>query len=166
MTPGGITFICEAFKLVYALSQQHEIAVPMISCNTECRFSVHWTHSLKIYDKRAVVWKSLYKYVRMLFSMMLYIKSCMWGYTAWAYLNAKQQCPLTSGWTMLNSLCLIRWLTLQRIQGHSLICHWGNGGQTHRISSTHWVLQVASESVCMWDCSMFPRPQTPCKPQR
>lgn len=98
------------------------------------------------------------------FSRRLYTKSCTLGHTDRAYLNSRQQCPLTSGWTMLNSLCLIRWLTLQRRQGRSLICNWAVGGQTHRISSTHWALQLASECVCVrahvraWDCSMLPEP--------
>lgn len=98
------------------------------------------------------------------FPKRLYIKSCALGHTERAYLNSRQQCPLTSGWTMLNSLCLIRWLTLQRRQGRSLICNWADGGQIHRISSTHWVLQLALE--CVGDCSMFPKPPSPCKPKR
>lgn len=97
-------------------------------------FSVHWSQSLKIWSKKKkkelVFGKAQNpnKYLRaFFFPGTLYIKSCMWGCTERAYLNARQQCPLTSGWTMLNSLWLIRWLTLQRIQGHSLICHWANG---------------------------------------
>lgn len=86
------------------------------------------------------------------FSKRLYIKSCMLDHTDRAYLNSRQQCPLTSGWTMLNSLRLIRWLTLQRRQGRSLICNWADGGQTHRISSAHWVLQFASVCVCVRAC--------------
>lgn len=101
--------------------------------------------------KRVMWWKahSSNKYLRVDFFKRLYIKSCTLGHTDRAYLNSRQQCPLTSGWTMLNSLCLIRWLTLQRRQGHSLICNWADGGQTHRITSTHWILQLASECVCV-----------------
>lgn len=120
------------------------------------------------------------EYLKVDFSKRLYIKSCALGHTERAYLNSRQQCPLTSGWTMLNSLCLIRWLTLQRRQGRSLICNWVDGGQTHRISSTHWVLQLASVCACLcvrvcerervwvwvWDCSMLPKPPRPCKPER
>lgn len=99
-------------------------------------FSVHWSQSLKIWSKKKKKKKSWclerHKILtniweHFFFPGTLYIKSCMWGCTERAYLNARQQCPLTSGWTMLNSLWLIRWLTLQRIQGHSLICHWANG---------------------------------------
>lgn len=87
------------------------------------------------------------------FSKRLYIKFCTLGQTDRAYLNWRQQCPLTSGWTMLNSLCLIRWLTLQRRQGRSLICNWADGGRTDRITSTHWFfLQLASVCVCAPVC--------------
>lgn len=84
-------------------------------------------------------------------SKRVYIKSCMLGHTDKAYLNSMQQCPLTSGWTMLNSQHPIRWLTLQRRQGCSLICNWANGGQAHRISSKHWVLQFVS--MCVYVCA-------------
>lgn len=44
--------------------------------------------------------------------------------------------PLTNGWTMLNSLRPIRWLTLQRRQGCSLTRNGADRASTHDCSNT------------------------------
>lgn len=65
--------------------------------------------------------------------------------------------PLTNGWTMLNSLRLIRWLTLQWRQGCSLTRNGADRGCTHDCANTLGFTVCICARMCV-HCSMLSQP--------